>query len=143
MVKSTAKKTTSKPASTKKAVKSNNQIKFTPAEERKQRILDLMKDEMYVPMKEKELAIIMQVSESDRPAFNKALQELILENRVTISKRGKYTLSDGNTVTGTDAMIDREAGLKYTQNDSELYDTILKQFVTDAPVKREKIKLEE
>jgi CheY-like chemotaxis protein/HPt (histidine-containing phosphotransfer) domain-containing protein len=41
----------------------------------------------------------------------------------------------------TEAGIDEEAGLKYSQNDRELYETILKQYVKEAPVKREKISL--
>ena len=69
-------------------------------EARKQKIIDLLKDDIYVPMKEKELAIVMQVSDADRVAFNKALQELVLESRITISKRGKYTISDGSNITG-------------------------------------------
>jgi len=85
-----------KSAPRKKSVKNMSQD-----EVRKQKLLDLMKDDMYVPMKEKELAIIMQVSSEDRPLFNKVLQELVRDNLVTISKRGKYTISDGINITGT------------------------------------------
>ena len=38
------------------------------------------------------------------------------------------------------AGIDTAAGLRYSQRDEELYRTLLKQFVTEAPVKRTKIK---
>lgn len=61
---------------------------------RKQNILDLMGHSLYVPMKEKELAIMMQVEAGDRPILKKALEELLAEERIQISKRGKYALFD-------------------------------------------------
>lgn len=62
--------------------------------ERKQIIIELMKNEYYVPMKEKELAIMLQVAPSDRGELKKALDELLQEDKIQISKRGKYTLFD-------------------------------------------------
>lgn len=56
--------------------------------------MDLMKSEYYVPMKEKELAIMLQVNPEDRPDLKKALEELLAEEKIQISKRGKYTLFD-------------------------------------------------
>ncbi len=63
-------------------------------QQKKQNILDLMKHDLYVPMKEKELAILMQVEAEDRPILKKALEELLAEEKIQISKRGKYTLFD-------------------------------------------------
>ena len=45
--------------------------------ERKQIIVDLMKNEFYVPMKEKELAIMLQVAPEERANLKKALEELL------------------------------------------------------------------
>lgn len=70
-------------------------------EERKNRILELLNDEYYVPMKEKELVVLMQVSSADRPVFKQCLEELLAEGKISISKRGKYTLPDHNLLTGT------------------------------------------
>ncbi len=61
-------------------------------DERKNRILALMNEPSFVPMKEKELAIMMQVSSDDRPLFKKCLEELLSEGRISVSKRGKYRL---------------------------------------------------
>ena len=44
--------------------------------ERKQIIVDLMKNEFYVPMKEKELAIMLQVAPEERANLKKALEEI-------------------------------------------------------------------
>ncbi len=60
---------------------------------RKKLILELFKDQLYVPMKRKELAIFMQVSEADRDSFDECLDELIAEGKVELSKRGKLTIA--------------------------------------------------
>ena len=65
--------------------------------ERKQVIVDLMKNEYYVPMKEKELAIMLQVAPEDRVNLKKALEELLAEDKIQISKRGKYSIFDAKT----------------------------------------------
>lgn len=70
--------------------------------ERKKIILELMGNEYYVPMKEKELAVILQVEPEDRPVLTSILQELLAENRIEISKRGKYSLLDPNKVKAED-----------------------------------------
>ena len=59
-------------------------------EERKNNIEQFVLSEFYVPMKEKELAIMLQVSSGDRPEFKRALEELLSENRLQITKRGRY-----------------------------------------------------
>ena len=48
---------------------SNNEIR----EKRKKVICDLVKDDFYVPMKEKELAIFLQVAKEDREEFREIL----------------------------------------------------------------------
>ena len=65
--------------------------------ERKQIIIDLMKNEFYVPMKEKELAIMLQVAPEERANLKKALEELLAEDKIQISKRGKYSIFDAKT----------------------------------------------
>ena len=68
--------------------------------ERKNKILALFKDPTYVPMKEKELAIVMQVSGEDRPILKRCLEELLEEKAISISKRGKYQLPEIKTLEG-------------------------------------------
>lgn len=70
-------------------------------EKRKQVLLDLMNDKLYVPMKIKELAVILQVSKEERPALELVLGELLAEGKIEISKRGKYKIAEETTVTGT------------------------------------------
>ena len=70
------------------------------SEERKKRILAFLKAPSYHPMKEKELAIIMQVSNDDRKYFRICLEELVREGKISVSKRGRYQLSEKTTYTG-------------------------------------------
>ncbi len=65
--------------------------------ERKKVIIDFMKNEFYVPMKEKELAIMLQVAPEERANLKKALEELLKEDKIQISKRGKYSIFDAKT----------------------------------------------
>ncbi len=58
----------------------------------KQVILKLMKDPLYVPMKEKELVVMLQVSKEDRDVFKECLNALLSEGQIECSKRGKYAL---------------------------------------------------
>lgn len=68
--------------------------------DRKQLLLNLMKEDLYVPMKEKELAIFLQVEKEDRPALKAVLEELLGKGKIQISKRGKYSIADQKTLQG-------------------------------------------
>lgn len=70
-------------------------------EQRKKLICELIADEMYVPMKEKELAVFMQVSKEDREVFREVLQALLSEGKLQVTKQGKYMKPDENQLTGT------------------------------------------
>lgn len=59
-------------------------------EKRKKVILELMEQEFYVPMKEKELAVMLQVSKEDRDELNRIMNELLAEGKVTLTKKGKF-----------------------------------------------------
>ncbi len=69
-------------------------------EARKKMLLKFMSEEKYVPMKEKELAIFLQVKKKDRDELKKLLNELTEEGRVWVSGRGKYSLPKLKQLTG-------------------------------------------
>ncbi len=60
------------------------------SDKRKKVILDLMEADFYVPMKEKELAVMLQVTKEDRPELNRILNELLAEGKLSITKKGKF-----------------------------------------------------
>ena len=71
-------------------------------EKRKNLICELVNDKFYVPMKEKELAAFMQVHPEEREELKTILNELLMEGRLQISKRGKYSKGEeGGGLVGT------------------------------------------
>lgn len=70
-------------------------------EKRKKIVCDLVNDPIYVPMKEQELAMLLQVAKEDREEFRVVLQELLAEGRLMLTVKGKYMKSNGRVLTGT------------------------------------------
>ena len=70
-------------------------------EKRKKVIYDMMCDRIYTPMKEKELAILLQVAKEDRPALKETLFSLLQEGKIEVSKRGKYRKAQSSALIGT------------------------------------------
>ena len=69
-------------------------------EERKNMLLDLMKDPTYVPMKLKELAMLLGVPKEQRGELEEVLHELAASRKIGISKKGKYARSEAFAQTG-------------------------------------------
>lgn len=74
-----------------------NQEKF---EQRKQTIYGLICDDRYVPMKIKEIAILLNIPRENRPELEEVLDALVAEGKIEISKKGKYSKAEGKFVTG-------------------------------------------
>ena len=64
----------------------------------KQKIMELVSLPDYEPMKEKELAILMQVGRDDRNLFKKALEELVAEFQLERTPRGRFAKSEGGLI---------------------------------------------
>lgn len=70
-------------------------------ESRKKVICDLVNDSLYVPMKEKEMAVLLGVTKENREELRVILQELLAEGKLTLTAKGKYKKSDGHVLRGT------------------------------------------
>ncbi len=70
-------------------------------ERRKKLIESLVKDPGYVPMKAKELAILLQVPRESRSELTAVLDSLVAEGRVALTKRGKYVKPEMLSLEGT------------------------------------------
>lgn len=70
-------------------------------ERRKKLICELVDDELYVPMKEKELAVFMQVKPEERADLKLILDELLKEGKLQLTKRGKYLKGQETGLVGT------------------------------------------
>lgn len=100
-------------------------------EKRKKIICELVQDEMYVPMKEKEMAAFMQVAKEDREDFKQVLNELLKENKISITSKGKYRKPDENIVTGT--FISNAKGFGFVEAEGREEDLFIpEEFVNGA-----------
>ena len=70
-------------------------------DKRKKVICDLVADELYVPMKEKELAVFLQVPKAEKDEFKRILEELLAEGKLSLTTKGKYMKSNGKVLVGT------------------------------------------
>lgn len=67
---------------------------------RKKMIYEFICDELYVPMKIKELAIMLQVQKEQKHELKEILEELVTEGRIELTPKGKYIKSEGQYLTG-------------------------------------------
>ena len=69
-------------------------------EERKNTIYALICDDLYVPMKVKEIAILLDIPKTSRAELQEVLDALVAEGKVEVSKKGKYAKAQSRTLTG-------------------------------------------
>ena len=67
----------------------------------KGKLYDFICDDMYKPMRLKDIRFLLQVSDSDKKKVEEALNELISEGKITITPKGKYKKLDNNLLVGT------------------------------------------
>lgn len=63
-------------------------------EEQEQKILNFMNDEDYVPMKAKEIAMLMKVPKNEYHEFLEIIGKLELEMKIQKNRKNRYRLSD-------------------------------------------------
>ena len=88
-------------------------------EYRKKMIYDFMCEDMYVPMKIKELCIVLGVTKQDRPVLERILLELQEEGKIELSKRGKYSKAESRNVTGVFTAHQRGFGFVTIEGETE------------------------
>lgn len=86
---------------------------------RKKIIMDIINDENYVPMKIKEIAILLQVPKSERASLEEVLTALTNEGKISLSKKGKYCKGDMNLLTGVFQATQRGFGFVTIEGDDE------------------------
>lgn len=88
-------------------------------EKRKKMIYELICDELYVPMKIREMAILLSVPKEKRQELQEVLDALIAEGKIEVSKKGKYTKAEGNYITGTFTSHQRGYGFVTIEGEEE------------------------
>ena len=109
-------------------------------EKRKKLICELVEDEMYVPMKEKELAMLMQVSKADREEFRKVLDALVLEGKIQLTSKGKYMKSDGSVLIGT--FISNVRGFGFVEIEGREEDLFIPEDMVNGAFHQDKVQVE-
>lgn len=88
-------------------------------EKRKKLIYDFICDEFYVPMKLKELAILLQVPKDQRRELKAIMDSLEAEGKVHVSKKGKYTKGEAKHIVGTYQAHARGFGFVVVEGEDE------------------------
>lgn len=88
-------------------------------EQRKKMIYDFICDEFYVPMKLKELAILLQVPKEQRSELKKVMDTLEMEGKVRVSAKGKYTKNEDKPLVGTFIAHPRGFGFVTIEGETE------------------------
>lgn len=88
-------------------------------ENRKKMIYEFMCSDLYVPMKLKEIAVLMNVPKDERPALEEVLNVLLAEGKIEVSKRGKYSKSEGKFITGIFSANARGFGFVSVEGEAE------------------------
>lgn len=88
-------------------------------EERKNMICELLNDELYVPMKIKELAAFLQIPKEARHELAEVLDALLSEGRIMVTAKGKYRKPDQPVKIGTFISNQRGFGFVETEDEEE------------------------
>ena len=88
-------------------------------EKRKKIIYEFICDEFYVPMKLKELAILLQVPKEQRSELKRVMDALEAEGKVHVSSKGKYTKGEAKHIVGTYTAHARGFGFVVVEGETE------------------------
>lgn len=92
---------------------------------RKKMIYEFMCSDLYVPMKIKELAILLDVPREERADLEEVLHELLVEGKIEVSKRGKYSKTEEKFLTGT--FIGNARGFGFVSVEGETEDIFISE----------------
>ena len=87
--------------------------------ERKKTIYEFICDEFYVPMKLKEIAIMLNVPKTQRQELQEVLDALVAEGKVEVSVKGKYSKADGKFLSGIFTAHQRGFGFVTIEGEDE------------------------
>lgn len=98
-------------------------------EQRRNTILDFMKEPAYKPMKLKEMAYLLQVKNGDRGVLRKILTDLVEEGRIEVDQSGRYKLPERGVYSGT--FIGNAKGFGFVEIEGEQEDIFIPEFAVN------------
>lgn len=105
--------------------------------ERKNKILEVISDKHYKPLKQKELAFLLRVQPEDREEFREILAELVKEGKVLLTKRGKYQSLSEVTKIGT--FIGHQKGFGFVSVEGEAEDYFIPEDAVSGAMHNDKV----
>ncbi len=78
--------------------------------DRKQRIYEYIISKEYIPVKIKQMAVMIGVPSEDRADFRRIIEELVAEDKIVIDNRGKIKPQKENVITGKLSLTQRGFG---------------------------------
>lgn len=117
-------------------------MKSSIYEKRKKLICELVEDELYVPMKEKELAAFMQVKPEERDELKQLLTDLLAEGKLQITKRGKYLKGDGKADGLIGTFISNARGFGFVETEGSDQDLFIPENGVNGAFHKDKVRVE-
>lgn len=105
---------------------------------RKERILAYIKSDGYIPMKRKDLRVMMDVPVEDRPAFEELLQQLIDEGHIFETRKGKLA-SPKDLQMATGSFIGHARGFGFVTPDEGGDDVFIPASETMGAMQKDKV----
>ncbi len=107
------------------------------AQRRKKLLCDLVQDKSYIPMKEKELASLLQVSREEREEFRRLLGELLAEGKLAVNGKGRYQRGDGDVIVGT--FLSSAKGYGFVETEESEEDLFIPEEYTGGAFHKDKV----
>lgn len=108
-------------------------------EDKKKIIMNIINSPEYIPMKLKELAILLNVPKDRRNEIEEVLNELLADGELSVSKKGKYGKPSGNVLVG---MFEGNAkGFGFVVVEGEDEDIFIPESATNCAMHGDKVQV--
>lgn len=108
-------------------------------EKRKKVIYDFICDDLYTPMKIKEIAILLNIPKEQRRELEEVLEALLEEGKIELSRKGKYSKAAGRIYSGVFTANPRGFGFVTIEGMEE--DVFIPEEETHGALHKDKVKI--
>ncbi len=108
-------------------------------ERRKKVLYDMICDKQYIPMKIKEIAILLNVPKDSREELRKVLEALVLDGKIELTAKGKYRKASAKFLEGT--FIAHPRGFGFVEVDGRESDIFIPEEATADAMHRDTVQV--